>query len=61
MSVLDLGSGIGRNSIPLAKSLKRRDGRVACVDLLESAIKKLIDYSKEYEVQQYIETRISDI
>ncbi|MCT2197596.1 class I SAM-dependent methyltransferase, partial [Paenibacillus sp. p3-SID1389] len=31
LSVLDLGSGIGRNSIPIAESLKTRMGKVVCV------------------------------
>ena len=61
MNVLDLGCGIGRNSIPMAETLKNRNGRIVCVDLLESAIEKLNDYSKEYGVQQYIETVLSDI
>ncbi|WP_342422604.1 class I SAM-dependent methyltransferase [Paenibacillus sp. FSL E2-0178] len=61
LSVLDLGSGIGRNSMPIAESLKYRDGKVVCVDLLESAIDKLNSYSKEYGVEQYIVARLSDI
>ena len=61
ISVLDLGCGIGRNSIPIAETLKHRNGKVVCVDLLESAIEKLIEYSKEYEVEQFIETTICDI
>ncbi len=61
MNVLDLGCGIGRNSIPMAETLKNRNGRIVCVDLLESAIEKLNEYSKEYGVQQCIETVLSDI
>lgn len=61
LSVLDLGSGIGRNSMPIAESLKYRDGKVVCVDLLESAIDKLNSYSKEFGVEQYIVARLSDI
>lgn len=61
LSVLDLGSGIGRNSIPIAETLKTRNGRVVCVDLLESAIDKLKSYSQEFGVEQYIETRLTDI
>lgn len=61
LSVLDLGSGIGRNSIPIAESMKPRNGKVVCVDLLESAIDKLNRYSLEFGVGQYIETRLTDI
>lgn len=61
LSVLDLGSGIGRNSIPIAESLKTRMGKVVCVDLLESAIDKLKSYSNKFGVEQYIVTRLSDI
>lgn len=59
--VLDLGSGIGRNSISIAETMKHRDGKVVCVDLLESAIDKLLTYSKQYGVDPYIEGRLSDI
>ncbi|WP_195575540.1 class I SAM-dependent methyltransferase [Paenibacillus sp. 1001270B_150601_E10] len=61
LSVLDLGSGVGRNSIPIAQSLKQRDGRVVCVDLLESAISNLREYSKQYEVEHLLELKLSDI
>lgn len=61
LCVLDLGSGIGRNSIPIAESLKNRNGKVVCVDLLESAIDKLHSYSQKFGVEQFIVTRLSDI
>ncbi|MEK4511957.1 class I SAM-dependent methyltransferase [Paenibacillus sp. FSL K6-2524] len=61
INVLDLGCGIGRNSIPIAETLKNRNGIVVCVDLLVSAIEKLQENSEKFEVQQYIETVQSDI
>ncbi|MGF7050751.1 2-polyprenyl-3-methyl-5-hydroxy-6-metoxy-1,4-benzoquinol methylase [Paenibacillus sp. DS2015] len=61
LSVLDLGSGVGRNSIPIAQSMKNRNGKVVCVDLLESAIDKLHDNSQKSGVEQFIVTRLSDI
>lgn len=61
LSVLDLGSGIGRNSIPIAESFKTRNGKVVCVDLLESAINKLKTYSHKFGVEQYIVTKLTDI
>lgn len=61
LSVLDLGSGVGRNSIPAAESMKNRNGKVVCVDLLESAIEKLESYSQKFGVEPFIVTRLSDI
>ncbi|XEC93807.1 class I SAM-dependent methyltransferase [Paenibacillus tarimensis] len=59
--ILDLGSGVGRNSIPVAEQLKGRKGQVVCVDLLETALSKLKAYSKEYGVEDYIKTIGCDI
>lgn len=61
INVLDLGSGVGRNSIPIAKEIKDRNGNVVCVDLLESALHKLKEYSKEHEVEDIIKLEQADI
>jgi 2-polyprenyl-3-methyl-5-hydroxy-6-metoxy-1,4-benzoquinol methylase len=61
VNALDLGAGVGRNSIPIAQSLRGRNGRVVCVDLLESAIQKLLDYAEKYDAQTYIQPVLSDI
>jgi SAM-dependent methyltransferase len=61
ITVLDLGSGVGRNSIPIAEAIKSRNGKVVCVDLIDSALLKLRSYSQEYGVSESIETQISDI
>ncbi|QGQ95459.1 class I SAM-dependent methyltransferase [Paenibacillus psychroresistens] len=61
ITVLDLGSGIGRNSIPVAEAIRSRNGKVVCVDLIESALLKLRNNSLEYGVSEIIETLISDI
>lgn len=61
VKVLDLGCGVGRNSIPIAESLRGREGGVICVDLLESALTKLTRYSQAYGVDEYIETKCCDI
>jgi len=61
LKVLDLGCGIGRNSIPIAETLKNRNGKVVCVDILESAIEKLHDYSEKFGVRPFMETKLSDI
>src|SRR5690625_2755781 len=59
--VLDLGSGVGRNSIPIAKEISHNNGKVVCVDMLSSAIDKLRQYSKEYEVENEIKLEKADI
>lgn len=58
--VLDLGSGVGRNSIPIAKEIKGR-GKIVCVDLLPSATENLRQYSKEYNVEEVIKLETRDI
>lgn len=59
--VLDLGCGVGRNSIPIAETLKTRSGKVVCVDLMQAALNKLLRYSHKYGVSEYMETHLSDI
>jgi 2-polyprenyl-3-methyl-5-hydroxy-6-metoxy-1,4-benzoquinol methylase len=61
LEVLDLGCGIGRNSIPIAETMKERDGRIVCVDLLQTALDKLEVYSNQYDVSKYIDPQLSDI
>jgi cyclopropane fatty-acyl-phospholipid synthase-like methyltransferase len=58
--VLDLGSGVGRNSIPIAKIIGK-NGKVVCVDYLRIAIKKLRENSRRYGVEKNIEAHLSDI
>ncbi|PZD96065.1 class I SAM-dependent methyltransferase [Paenibacillus sambharensis] len=59
---LDLGSGVGRNSIPLADMLKNSEGgQVVCVDLLEKALDQLSEYSEAYQVADYIKAEQADI
>lgn len=61
LKVIDLGCGVGRNSIPIAEAIKDRNGIVVCVDLLDSALNKLKEYSKEYQVDKVIRTEKADI
>lgn len=59
VSILDLGCGVGRNSIPLAQQLSR--GKVVCVDLLKTALSILKDNSKKYKVEQFIIPVLADV
>lgn len=61
LNVIDLGCGVGRNSIPIAEAIKNRNGKVVCVDLLDSALNKLKEYSKHYKVEKVIRTEKADI
>lgn len=58
--VLDLGCGVGRNSIPVASRIQACQGTIHCVDLLPVAIGKLSEYSREYNVQEVVTTEVSD-
>lgn len=51
---LDLGSGVGRNSIPVAQYFKDIPCRVDCVDILELAIEKLNENALQYGVARSI-------
>ncbi len=61
LRVLDLGSGVGRHSIPVAQDIQSRGGKVVCVDLLDTAIEQLRTYAKEYEVAHAVQGIQSDI
>lgn len=61
LTILDLGCGVGRNSIPIAEAVRGRQGRVVCVDLLESALSKLMSYGGQYGVSSHLEPVASDI
>ncbi|MFD0674917.1 class I SAM-dependent methyltransferase [Cohnella sp. GCM10027633] len=58
---LDLGCGAGRNGIPIAAAMKDKACTVICVDLLDSAIAKVEQYGKQFEVAHLIKTIKSDI
>lgn len=53
VSILDLGSGVGRNAIPLAQRLEHTRA-VTCVDILDVAIDQLRAYAKQYAVMDRI-------
>ncbi len=59
--VLDLGCGVGRNSIPIAQYFADKNCLIDCVDLLDIAIEKLEEYSSQYGVSNSIVKYISSI
>lgn len=58
---LDLGSGVGRNSIPLARHFRDIPCQVDCVDILELAIEKLSENAQQYCVGANIRGIVSAI
>lgn len=61
LKVLDLGCGVGRNSIPIAQTYKDIDCRIDCVDILELAIEKLYENADKYGILQNIQGYIKPI
>lgn len=58
LRVLDLGCGVGRNSIPIAKRLRCP---VDCVDILPMAVEKLEENGEIHGAAQYIRGVVSAI
>ncbi|KRE39994.1 class I SAM-dependent methyltransferase [Paenibacillus sp. Soil522] len=61
LQILDLGCGVGRNSIPIAEVLRNSRGQVVCVDLLESALSKLMSYGEQYGLNNHLLPVLCDI
>ena len=59
--VLDLGSGVGRNCIPVAQHFSGIPCRVDCVDILELAIAKLNENALQYGVADCVQGIVSSI
>ena len=60
-AALDLGGGVGRNSIPVAQHFSGIPCRVECVDILELAIAKLNENALQYGVENCIRGIVSSI
>ena len=52
--ILDLGCGVGRNSIAIAKELSDHACVIECVDILELVVEKLNMYARNYRVSDCI-------
>lgn len=61
LTVLDLGCGVGRNSIPIAYEYKNIECTIDCVDILDLAIEKLYANANEYGVQSNIHGVVNTI
>lgn len=60
ISVLDLGCGVGRNTIPLAQKLQKRKTLITGVDFLQIAVDKLLENAQINDVAQTIQGVQSD-
>ena len=60
-TALDLGSGVGRNCIPVAQHFGGIECRVDCVDILPLAIEKLNENARQYGVENSIRGIVSVI
>lgn len=58
---LDLGCGVGRNSIPVAQAFSDIPCRLDCVDILGLAIEKLQANAQKYHVSHAIRGIVSSI
>jgi len=59
--VLDLGCGVGRNAIAVARELKLSAVKVDCYDMLDSAIELLNKYADEFGVAENIDGKCVDM
>lgn len=58
---LDLGSGIGRNAIAIARHFQKIDCQIDCVDILEMAIEKLNENADQYAAAGSVNGIVSSI
>lgn len=61
LRILDLGCGVGRNSLAIAQFFKNADCKIDCVDILDDAIAKLVTYAQVLQLSQHIQGIVSSI
>lgn len=61
VTVLDLGCGVGRNCIPLARELSENNCKIDAVDILDFAIEELNTNSKNFGVENSMNSIVSSI
>lgn len=59
--VLDIGCGVGRNAIAVARELKLNGVIVDCYDVLDSAIAMLHEYAEKFGVRENIAGQCVDM
>jgi len=60
LAVLDLGAGVGRNTIPVARMLPE-GSRVTAIDMLETAVERLQANCRRYGVAGMVHSETSEI
>ncbi|GGD57779.1 class I SAM-dependent methyltransferase [Paenibacillus nasutitermitis] len=60
VKVLDLGSGPGRNTIPIALRLKETNSKVVGIDLLDEAVGQLLENAEKYKIADKIQAKVGD-
>lgn len=60
-SALDLGSGVGRNSIALALAFRDISCSIDCVDILDYAVERLLGNARKHNVQHVIHGIVESI
>lgn len=61
LHILDIGCGVGRNAIALARLLSHTQSLVRCVDMLPLALEKLKEYAGLFGVENIIEAALVDM
>lgn len=61
LRILDLGCGVGRNCIPIARAYSNISCKIEGVDLLETAIAGLRENAARYHVEKYIKGILSPL
>lgn len=58
---LDLGCGVGRNSIPIVQVNPSTNLQIDCVDILSTAIESFSDYTKKNDTSRFFNFFTSDV
>ena len=61
LRVLDLGCGVGRHAIPIARRIGPHGGHVTCVASLPAAIDGLLRYAGEHGMLAHVSALVADI
>ncbi len=61
VNILDLGAGVGRNAIPIAKYLGKSIKSVECVEIVPVALQKLKENALKYGVSETIVPVLADV